>query len=267
MDRQKPRTPNKHKLEDLLNVWTGLCSIYARKGVDLPELARALLKGKRESLARWSSVGSFDDLCKSGCNEYSLVFSLKLIEWSGSRASKFERAAGPARRRDQVAGQLERAASALERFAKSFEAAVWDDFASQPPSILKTAQDLAKQIDPQEDEAKWPDYLPAPHPNTIIRGLRFYSGMVRAVPKFRAPGMPYSESLGKYLLSSYVERITGKFHDAEVSALIDSTLNLDGYDETAHRMWRSRNYKRVHKQCSSLVDFMVDVGAAIESQR
>ncbi len=266
MDRQKPGTPNKGELDDLLNVWTGLCSIYTRKGVDLPELARALLKGKRESLARWASVGNFDALCKSGCNEYSLVFSLQVIEWSHSRASKFERAAGPARRRDRVAGQLDRAASALEEFAKSLEVAVWDDFASQPPSVLKTAQELAKQIALREDEAKWPDYLPAPHPNTIIRGLRFYSGMVRAQPKFRAPGMPYSESLGKYLLSSYVERITGKFHDAEVSALIDSTLDLNGYDETAHRMWRSRNYTRIHKQCSSLVDFMVDVGVVIGAQ-
>jgi hypothetical protein len=96
MDRQKPGTPNNDELEDLLKVWTGLCSIYIRKGVDLPGLARALLKRKRESLARWASLGDFDALCKSGCNEYSLVFSLRVIEWSRSRASKLELAAcGP----------------------------------------------------------------------------------------------------------------------------------------------------------------------------
>jgi hypothetical protein len=63
----------------------------------------------------------------------------------------------------------------------------------------------------------------------------FYSCMVRAQPTFPAR-MPHSDRLGKYLLSSYVKRITAKFHDLEVSALIDSTIDSNGYDETAHRM-------------------------------
>jgi hypothetical protein len=266
MDRQKPGAPNIDAFEDLLQVWKGLSAIYASKGINLPQIARGLLKAKREALARWASVGSFDALCKSGCNEYSILFSLHVMEASRSRASKLERAAGPARKRGQVTRLFERAANDLEEFAKLFEATVWDDFGSLPPSVLKTAQNLARQIDPREDEAKWPAYLPAPHPNTIIRGLRFYSSMIRALPRLRAPGMPYSESLGKYLLSAYVKRTTGKFHDAEVSAVIGSTLDMKGYDETAHGMWRYRNYKRIQKQCSSLVDFMVDVGAVIGSQ-
>lgn len=120
MDRQKPGAPNIDEFEDLLKVWKGLSSIYARRGIDLAQIARDLVSAKRESLARWVSVGNFDALCKSGCSEYSLVFSLRVIEWSRSRERQLERAAGPARTRDQVAVLFERAASALEEFAKSF---------------------------------------------------------------------------------------------------------------------------------------------------
>jgi hypothetical protein len=266
MDRQKPGASNIDAFEDLLKVWKGLSSIYASKGIDLLQLARDLVKDKRKSLSRWASEGSFDALCEAGCNRYSLVLPLKVIEWARSRANKLQQAAGPARRRQQVAGLLERSASVLEEFVKSLDAAVSDDFAPLPPSVLKTARNLAKQIDFREDEDKWLGSPLAPHPSTLVRGLRFYSRFLRALPQLGGPGMPYSESLGKYLLSAYVRRITGKFHDPEVSALIESTGGKEGYDETAHRMWRSRNYNRIHKQCSSLVDFLVDVGPVIESQ-
>ena len=124
------------------------------------------------------------------------MLSLQVIEWSQSSANKWQRAAGPARRRDQLARLLEGAASALEESLKSLEAVVSDDFRSLPPSVLKTAQNLARQMDPHEDEAKWPDYLPSPHPNTIIRGLRFYSRLFRTLPQLRDVEMPYSEGLG-----------------------------------------------------------------------
>jgi hypothetical protein len=266
MDRQAQGTPNIDGLKDLQQVWAGLLSIYASKGIDLLQLVRDLVKAKEEMLDRWASRDSLNALREDGCNEYSLVLSLQVMEAARSHENKFHRALGSARDRDQVARLLDKAAAALEEFGSALDSAVRDDFASIPPPVLKTAQSLAKQIDPREDEAKWPDNLPAPHPNTIIRGLRFYSRMFRGLPQLWEVGMPYSESLGKYLLSAYVSRVTGKFHDAEVSALINSTLSMGGYEETAHRMWRSRNYNRIHKQCSSLVDFMVDVGVVIGAQ-
>lgn len=49
-------------------------------------------------------------------------------------------------------------------------------------------------------------------------------------------------------------------HDVEVSALIGSALGREGYDETAHRMWRSRNYERLEKGNSSLVQILLGIG-------
>jgi hypothetical protein len=260
MDRPKPRIKS---LDDLQQVWKGLSSIYANKGVDLPQVARDLVKERKKSLDRWASIDSFNALSEEGCNEYSLVLCLKLTQSARSHKHKFQRALGSGRERDQAARSFEKAAGALERFITSLDAAVWDDLASAPSAVLKTAHNLAKQINPRDEEAQWPSYLAAPHPNTIIRGLRFYSRLFRDLPHLWDPGMPYSESLGKYLLSAYVKRITGKFHDKEVSALVGNATSTDGYDETAHRMWRSRNYSRIQKQCSSLVDLIVDVGPVI----
>jgi hypothetical protein len=263
MGRSNPRIQS---LDDLQQVWNGLSSIYASKGVDLPQVARDLVKKRKESLDRWASIDSFNALSVEGCNEYSLVLCLKLTESARAHTHKFQRALGSGRERDQAARSFDKAAAALERFITSLDAAVWDDFASAastPSRVLETAHNLAKQINPRDEEAQWPGYLAAPHPNTILRGLRFYSRLFRDLPHLWDPGMPYSESLGKYLLSAYTKRITGKFHDREVSALLGNATSTDGYDETAHRMWRSRNYRRIQQQCSSLVDLVVDVGPVI----
>jgi hypothetical protein len=45
---------------------TGLSSIYTSKGIDLPQLARALVKAKRESLDRWVSQSNFNALWQGG---------------------------------------------------------------------------------------------------------------------------------------------------------------------------------------------------------
>jgi hypothetical protein len=65
--------------------------------------------------------------------------------------------------------------------------------------------------------------------------------------------------LAKYLFSAYVYRATSRFHDKEVSDLIGAALGIT-YDETAHRMWRNRNYKRIDKTLSNIADILADFG-------
>jgi len=69
-----------------------------------------------------------------------------------------------------------------------------------------------------------------------------------------------SDSIPKYLISAYVKRATGDFHDAQVSALIGSALGTGTCDETAHRMWRSRNYAQLEQEYSSLADLLMGIG-------
>jgi hypothetical protein len=76
-----------------------------------------------------------------------------------------------------------------------------------------------------------------------------------------------AESLPKYLLSAYVKQATGDFHDREVSALIGSALGTGIYDETAHRMWRSRNYEQLDKTSSALANLLLGFGVVVSSKR
>jgi hypothetical protein len=53
--------------------------------------------------------------------------------------------------------------------------------------------------------------------------------------------------MAKYSLASVVKRVSGKFHDCEVSAMPGAALGNFEYDETAHRVWRIRNYDRLER--------------------
>jgi hypothetical protein len=48
--------------------------------------------------------------------------------------------------------------------------------------------------------------------------------------------------VAKALLVDHVKNVTSKYHDKEVSSLITGATNVVGYDETAHKAWRHRNY-------------------------
>lgn len=51
--------------------------------------------------------------------------------------------------------------------------------------------------------------------------------------------------VARYALAGAVMRVTGKYKDREVSALTSLALERPNYDETTHRVWRTRNYARL----------------------
>lgn len=58
-------------------------------------------------------------------------------------------------------------------------------------------------------------------------------------------GVGSCQEMAKYSLASVVKRVSGKFHDREVSAMTGAALGNFEYDETAHRVWRIRTYDRL----------------------
>ena len=69
--------------------------------------------------------------------------------------------------------------------------------------------------------------------------------------------------VSKYVLSSYVERMTGRPHDRNVAVLIGAITDSPEYDEVAYRMWRHRNYDRLEKHFSRLTEFAVVMSSVI----
>ena len=53
--------------------------------------------------------------------------------------------------------------------------------------------------------------------------------------------------IAKFALAATVNSATGRFYDREVSALTGAALQKSDYDETAHRVWRIRNFDRLAK--------------------
>jgi len=60
-------------------------------------------------------------------------------------------------------------------------------------------------------------------------------------------GVGSCQEMAKYSLASVVKRVSGKFHDREVSAMTGAALGNYDYDETAHRVWRIRTYDRLER--------------------
>jgi hypothetical protein len=156
---------------------------------------------------------------------------------------------------DQKARALEKAATVLEELQVSFaNTTVFDQQDSMQPEILEwLRQEL---ICPSDLATAWSKSAPAPHPATVIRALPLYAsflGIFEVIADESHVGT--TGTLSRYFVSAYVKRATGGFHDEDVSALIGAAIE-NSYDETAHRVWRSRNYERIDKQLSGLVELL-----------
>jgi hypothetical protein len=114
-------------------------------------------------------------------------------------------------------------------------------------------------------EATWSKDT-APHPATTIQALRQYVSFLRKFSSLaEETRISSTDMLWKYVFSAYVKRATGGFYDAQVSALVGAVLN-DVYDETAHRMWRSRNYERMDADFSFLAKLLISIGFVSSSR-
>jgi hypothetical protein len=254
---------NKDEFKELRELWNLLCSINVSKSLDLPQLVQLLAMRKREVLVQWTSEADFDELCREGCSEVSLALALWAIEASQSIEQRWRKTVPSARRRKQIVRILEKAADVLEELQNSFSAAILEGVKKSLPEDLRKSVNLESGIlnIVSNMKPKWPQNAPAPHPANTIRALRLYARVLSMFHAISEETQAHSsDSIPKYLISAYVKRATGDFHDAQVSALIGSALGSGTYDETAHRMWRSRNYEPLEEECSSLVELLMGIG-------
>jgi hypothetical protein len=87
-----------------------------------------------------------------------------------------------------------------------------------------------------------------PNFDSTANGVKHYASMlVWGEMIYEFIGANSIVEVTKYALAGLVKSKTGKFHDREVSALTGAALQKFDYDETAHRVWRIRTYKRLDK--------------------
>jgi hypothetical protein len=87
-------------------------------------------------------------------------------------------------------------------------------------------------------------------PGLLISNLQQYANMLTWADRFgEVVGSNSFLELTKFALAGLVKRVTNRYHDREVSALTGAALRNSDYDETAHRVWRIRNYSRLEATC------------------
>jgi hypothetical protein len=244
----------------LQGFWDAFCSASSRHGIFWPQFWDEWAKRKRESLKEWSAEASFDKLCMQGCRAIPLAITIEIIQRSPSFDSKWRGVIGSARQREQQIHSLEKAATVLESLLSSFADTILDDYRESLDADL--FERVRKETVAPSNLENWPTTV-LPHPATAIRALREYASILRLFYSFEQEIAVGSALIfSKYLISAYVNKATATFHDPEVSALIGASLRAT-YDETAHRMWRMRNYERIDEHLSRFADLLVAIGVVV----
>jgi hypothetical protein len=168
----------------------------------------------------------------AGSSSLSLAIGISVIERSQHVAEIWRTTIGTARRRDQVVRALTKAADALEEVHESFITALLQDLKASLDKDLRSmlSRDPASPDTPA-GFSEWPSSAPAPHPATVVKALRLYARFLRMFDDISDETQAHSsESFPKYLISAYVKRVTGSFHDREVSMLIGIVGGNRGFD-------------------------------------
>ena len=167
-----------------------------------------------------------------------LALTIALLRFAPCLQDFWTQIVGNQRRREKVIRTFEAAASTIE-----------DVFGE----LLKAEKHLRPgalgQVDP---------------PSRIVGQLRLYCRVLSFAETLSIDTESRSlQQVVRFILSSYVQRATGRFHDNEVSALIAAVEKRSKYDEVAHRMWRKRNYPRLLKHFAKATEFLFAMGTVI----
>lgn len=231
------------RIEELgaeLRFWNNYRELRRAKGFDPDLVLREWAAEKERSLTSPGPREEFAELCKHGCLPQVLALLVTLLRYSTLLETFWSEMVGNPDNRDK-------ATRALENAAQTLEGLFGDVLASEKEGK-------------NEDFAKI-GRLPI---SSVVSELRFHVQFINFAKSLSTDTETRSPAeLSKYLLSSYVKRMTGRFHDGGVSGLIGELVGSQDYNEVAQRMWRSRNYRRLEKHFSWMTRFLVAMSVVI----
>ena len=236
-DTDKPKI---EELADELALWNTYREIRRGKGINVDRIFTELAAEQKSRLRSPGAREDFTELCNDGCLPLALAALVALLRFSPLLEEFWIEMVGRPDNREKATRNLENA--------------------------VQTLQGLFGNVIALEKEGKNIDFaklgrLPV---SQVISELRFYIKLINFADSFSAETQTRSpEELSKYLLTSYVRRMTGRFHDRSVSGLLAEVTDSAEYNEVAHRMWRSRNYDRLEKHFSWMTKFLVAMSVVI----
>jgi len=233
---------DKLKIEELQDeriLWNTFREIHLEKGINVDQEFAAWAAAQAKRLTSPGAGEDFTELCRGRCTPQVLAAIVALLRNSPRLGEFWEAAIGSPPKRQKATRTLERAAATLEEIFDGF-IAIGDQ---EAPTFTKMGR------------------IPL---SRVVSELRFYTRLLNLAELLRKETASHSlGEVSKYLLTSYVRRMTGSFRDRNVSGLVGEVVGSVDYNEVAHRMWRSRNYERLEKHYSWMTDLLIAASVVI----
>ncbi len=215
---------DKPKIEELteeLDFWNTYREVQSSKGINVALLHADLAKSVEQEFRSPGAREDFASLRAAGCLPEGLALLVLLLRYSPFFEQSWTQMVGESKSRKTAARALENAATTLETlFAGVIEAG--DDAENRFTKVGR---------------------LPV---SSLISELRLYGRVINLAQLLSKDSETRSlAELFRYVLTGYVKRMTGRFHDNAVSGLLSEIFGIPGYNEGAQNMWRKRNYKRL----------------------
>ena len=236
----KADKPGIEELAAELTFWNTYRESRQAAGINVEQAFAAWAEEQEQRLTSPGAREDFAELRKDGCLPLVLAAMVALLRHSPRLETVWEMMVGSAENRRKATRGLEKAAATLE---EAFGALI--------------------AIEDEAQRAAFANIGRIPF-SRMLSELHFYIRFINLAESLRKD--TGSHSLGevsKYLLSSYVKRMTGRFRDRNVSGLLGEVTGPVDYNEVAQRMWRNRNYKRLEKHFSWMTDFLVAMSVVI----
>jgi len=233
--------PKIKELTEEVAFWSTYRQVYHVHGIDIAQIYAEWANDLQQKLTSPGAREDFAELCRAGCVPQGLAALVLLLRYSPLLEKFWTEMVGQPSNRVKAARALENAAQTLEAL-----------YAEMIASGSEIENLRFSQI----------GRVPV---SRIVSELRFHIRFINFAKSLSADTETRSPAeLAKYLLTSYVRRMTGRFRDRCVSGLVGQIVGSCEYDEVAQRMWRARNYERLEKHYSWMVKFLVAMSVVIE---
>jgi hypothetical protein len=237
MSTQKPKV---EELQEEVAFWKSYREICRSKQIDTFKLYMNLAEEEKQNLASPGAREEFIELCEAGCFQPILAGIVMLLRNGALLEAFWTEMVGHPDNREKTTRTLEGAALTLENLFSGV---------------------IASENEGKSAELDRIGRLPV---SRLVSELRFHSRLVNSASSISAETETRSPAeLAKYLLSSYVRSMTGRFHDRSVSGLVGEVSGLPEHNEVAHRMWRTRNYERIDQHFSWMTRLLVTMSIVI----